>query len=132
MVHRPTLPVNQSTRLPYTSRLQGCQVLQSKIYQNVPNNIPKYVIKNLPKFRKKIINLSVKMKSVAFLNNIINFLLNLPTEVFLLLLSLLDSTLARTATLPDFKSPKQFQSFFFNFQVKIRSGPIRNQHRYYV
>ena len=67
---------------PFNLAYQGWQVLQSKIYQNVPNYIPKYAIKN-KKFRKKIISLSVKMKSVAFLNDIINFLLNLPTEVLL-------------------------------------------------
>ena len=69
---------------------QGCQVLQSEICQNVPNYIPN-IYQNMvskiyqiyTKISKKIISSSVKMKSVAFLNDIINFLLKLPTLIFL-------------------------------------------------
>ena len=32
----------------YTAAEQGCLVLQSKIYQNISNYIPKRVVKNTP------------------------------------------------------------------------------------
>ena len=75
-VFQQVIRVARFCRVKYTKMFQIIYQIYTKIcYQ-------KYT-KYIPKFRKKIISLSVKMKSVAFLNDVTNFLLNLPTEVFL-------------------------------------------------